>query len=142
MLYSISFLVLFASSCSAFTQPFLKSNNNHGFQIQIVDNGREYRTRHQHPTPLSTLQMAGFGGGGSTKKGGKKKKNKSPLVLKPKQQWDRYANLKASAAFKVAVRVVNGDDNNEWLEAGKVKSKNDESTEIAVALQRGIIAEV
>ena len=88
--------------------------------------------------------MAGFGGGGS---GGKKKKKNNkkkaaPLSLKPKQQWDRYANLKASKAFKVAVRVINDSNDGEWYETGKVKSENDESTEIAVAMQRGIIAEV
>lgn len=103
----------------------------------------------------TSLQMAGFGGGGggntSSSKGGKKKgksKVTAPLVLKPKQQWDRYGSLKAFNAVKVGVRVVkvkenDGDGNeNEWLEAGKVKSENDESIEIAIALQRGLIAEV
>lgn len=93
--------------------------------------------------------MAGFGGGAKTSGGKKNKKNKkskaAPMVLKPKQQWDRYANLKAFKAFKVAVRVINDDadesDDGEWFETGNVKSENDESTEIAVAMQRGIIAE-
>lgn len=96
--------------------------------------------------------MAGFGGDGGSSKGGKnnkdkKKKNAPPVTLKPKQQWDRYAKqLKSATAFKVGVRVVNDKDGNEnenvWLETGKVKSENDESTEIAAAVQRGIIAEV
>ena len=97
----------------------------------------------------TTLQMAGFGGGSSA--GGKKgkknaKKNPPPLTLKPKQQWDRYANLKASTAVRVGVRVVkdgqDDDEANEWLETGKVKSENNESIESAVMMQRGIIAEV
>mmetsp|Transcript_19972 Transcript_19972/g.29918 ORF Transcript_19972/g.29918 Transcript_19972/m.29918 type:complete len:220 (+) Transcript_19972:95-754(+) len=136
MLYLVSFLLLVATCCTAFTHPSFKTNHNRGFLI--------VGSQHDHTMPLSTLQMAGFGGGGSTKKGGKnKKKTKkdTPIVLKPKQQWDRYANLKAATGFKVAVRVVDGDDGNEWLETGKVKSENDESTEMAVALQRGIIAE-
>ena len=95
--------------------------------------------------------MAGFGGGAKTSGGKKNKKNKkskgaAPLVLKPKQQWDRYASLKASKAFKVAVRVINDDAEDssvgEWFETGKVKSESDESTETAVVMQRGIIAEV
>lgn len=108
------------------------------------------------PIPGSTiLHMAGFGGGSSNSKNKKKNKKNTPQkktsTLKPKQQWDRYAkNLKAATAFKVGVRVVNDDstDNdtdteneNKWLETGKVKSDNNESTEIAVAMQRGIIAE-
>ena len=93
--------------------------------------------------------MAGFGGGGKSSKAGSKKGKKNgsnkqaPLTLKPKQQWDRYANLKAATAVRVGVRVVNdGEETNEWFETGKVKSENDESIEVAVLMQRGIIAEV
>jgi hypothetical protein len=146
-------LLAAASSCLAFapmrsttknvvdlTLPFSSSKSNHD-----VVNGN----RPSSSSSLSTLLMAGFGGGGSSSKGGKKtkknknKKNKSaPITLKPKQQWDRFANLKSATAFKVAVRVLNDDnEDNEWYEAGKVKSQNDESTEIAAMVQRGIIAE-
>ena len=41
----------------------------------------------------------------------------------------------------MAVRVVNGDEKGEWLEVGRVKSEGDEFTEVAVAMQRGLIAE-
>jgi hypothetical protein len=98
------------------------------------------------PTP-STLQMAGFGGGGgmgaSKKKGKKGNKTSKTVVLKPKAQWDRYAALKKASAVKVAVRVANeGGDAGEWYEVGKVKSEGDEFTEIALMVQRGVIAEV
>lgn len=144
MLYFVSSLLLLASYCSAFTHPSLLNVNNNNHALQIISSNKKYQTDYKHQT--TPLSMAGFGGGGGMgggTKGGKKKKQKknTPLVLKPKQQWDRYANLKAATIFKVGVRVLNGDDDSEWLETGKVKSKNDESTEIAVALQRGIIAE-
>jgi len=41
----------------------------------------------------------------------------------------------------VGVRVVNGEERSEWLKVGRVKSEGDEFTELAVAMQRGIIAE-
>jgi len=89
--------------------------------------------------------MAGFGdsgGGMSKKKKGKNSKpNKSP-ILKPKAQWDRYGSLKKSTGVRATARVANdGQDSGEWYEVGRVKSEGDEYTEIAVALQRGIIAE-
>ena len=37
--------------------------------------------------------------------------------------------------------MVNGDEKGEWLEVGRVKSEGDEFTEVAVAMQRGLIAE-
>ena len=93
--------------------------------------------------PSSSLSMAGFGGGAS-KKGGKKGKNKGAAQkLKPKSQWDKYLKMKKASSVKVAVRVSNeGSDAGEWYEVGKVKSENDEFTELAVVLQRGIIADV
>ena len=101
------------------------------------------------------LGMAGFGGGGasaskSNKKGGKK----APVVTagyKPKQQWDRYQTLKKETKIPVAVRIVGdgeggGDDDNnnggEWLEVGKIKTKENSYTAMAVALQRALIADV
>ena len=102
------------------------------------------------------LRMAGFGGGGgggatSKKKGGGKnrpKKNKTPPVTagyKPKQQWDRYSDLKRETKIRVAVRILDDDgdeENNDWLEVGRIKSKENSYTAIAVALQRALIAEV
>ena len=85
----------------------------------------------------SPIMMAGFGG--DSKKGGKKKqKNKEPK-LKPKTQWDRYAALKTATMVKVAVRT---SEEGEWFEVGRIKSKDNAMTEIAVAKQRVMIAEV
>ena len=47
--------------------------------------------------------------------------------------------LKKETAFKVAVKPV---DANEWLEVGAVKSQGSDQTELAVARQRALIAEV
>jgi len=58
------------------------------------------------------------------------------------EYFSRYCDkLKGAKIFPVAVRVVDGDDKGEWLEVGRVKSEGDEYTEIAVATQRGLIAE-
>eukprot|EP00567_Pseudictyota_dubia_P018136 CAMPEP_0197439188 /NCGR_PEP_ID=MMETSP1175-20131217/5993_1 /TAXON_ID=1003142 /ORGANISM="Triceratium dubium, Strain CCMP147" /LENGTH=214 /DNA_ID=CAMNT_0042969053 /DNA_START=203 /DNA_END=847 /DNA_ORIENTATION=- len=90
----------------------------------------------------SKLFMAGFGSASGSKKGKKAKKGSAPLKLKPKGQWDRYCDvLKKSTAIPVGVRVVNGEERSEWLKVGRVKSEGDEFTELAVAMQRGIIAE-
>eukprot|EP00566_Odontella_aurita_P021221 CAMPEP_0113563128 /NCGR_PEP_ID=MMETSP0015_2-20120614/20897_1 /TAXON_ID=2838 /ORGANISM="Odontella" /LENGTH=222 /DNA_ID=CAMNT_0000465075 /DNA_START=83 /DNA_END=752 /DNA_ORIENTATION=- /assembly_acc=CAM_ASM_000160 len=99
----------------------------------------------QRPLLLQPLRMAGFGGIGS---GGKKKKkgnkNKAAVVpqkLKAKTQWDRYCvDLKKSESYSVAVRVTGGDEGGEWVKVGKVKSDG-VAAEVAVILQRGIIAE-
>lgn len=89
--------------------------------------------------------MAGFGGGSSKKTGGKKGKGKGPVTqkLKPKSQWDKYKRFKKSSSVKVAVRVAADaeSDAGDWYEVGKIKSDGDEFTELAVVLQRGIIAE-
>lgn len=94
------------------------------------------------------LGMAGFGGGGasaskSNKKGGKK----APVVTagyKPKQQWDRYQTFKKETKIPVAVRIVSDgeDDGGEWLEVGRIKTKENSYTAMAVALQRALIADV
>ncbi|CAJ1934717.1 unnamed protein product [Cylindrotheca closterium] len=91
--------------------------------------------------PKTALFMAGFGGGGAKSAKGKSKKKDAPIKLKPKLQWDRYAALKKTAAsVAVGIRLV-GEESPEWLSVGKVKSKDDELTAAAVAMQRGIIAE-
>lgn len=85
---------------------------------------------------LSPL-YAGFGGGGTTSS--KKKKGKSTETkLKPKQQWDRYVELKDEPATAVGVRVEGTD---EWLDVGDVKSREAEDTPRAVFRQRALIGE-
>lgn len=79
-----------------------------------------------------------MGGSKGGKKGGKK-----PAPLKPKAQWDRYINLKKSTGVSVGVRVANDGEEakGEWYEVGLVKSEGNDSTEVAVVMQRGIIAD-
>jgi len=93
--------------------------------------------------------MAGFGGGGgmSKKKKGKPSNTGTTPILKPKTQWDRYGNLKKDNGVRVATRVVTDtaddvpDEVQPWYEVGRIKSEGDAFTEIALTLQRGIIAE-
>ena len=92
------------------------------------------------------LSMAGFGAAPSNKDS-KPKATK----LKPKQQWDRYTEMKDSEKVRVAVSVIGGAvvadgdavdvDAKKWLEVGSVKSKNNEYTEAAVIRHRLLIAE-
>ena len=91
------------------------------------------------------LSMAGFGAAPSNKDS----KPKAPK-LKPKQQWDRYTEMKDSEKVRVAVSVIGGAivdgdavdvDAKKWLEVGSVKSKNNEYTEAAVIRHRLLIAE-
>ena len=89
------------------------------------------------------LSMAGFGGGATSSKKQKKKKGATLPKLKAKSQWDRYNSkeLKTCQKITVGVRIKGGDVANDWLEVGRVRSANDEYTEIAVARQRALIAE-
>jgi len=90
------------------------------------------------PTSTICLYAGGFGGGGG--KDTKKEKNAKEIKLKPKQQWDRYADFKREPKIQVGVRIKD-DDSEEWLEVGRVKSKDSEYTEAAVFRQRAIIAD-
>lgn len=93
--------------------------------------------RHPYFPPPATILYAGFGGGSGSNTAQEKSKE---IKLKPKQQWDRYLGvLKKETAFKVAVKPV---DTTEWLEVGAVKSQGSDKTEMAVARQRALIAEV
>jgi len=86
-----------------------------------------------------------MGGSKKGKKGSKKKSGGGggPAPLKPKAQWDRYVNLKKSTGVSVGVRVANDgqEEKGEWSEVGRVKTEGDISTEVAVVMQRGLIAE-
>jgi len=103
-------------------------------------------TRSSSSSSPSLLQ-AGFGGGGklasssSTKKG-KKSAAKKEIKLKPKQQWDRYVELKNEAGVAVAIRLLVDDDGaDDWLEVGSVKSQDSKYIDQAVFRQRALIAE-
>jgi hypothetical protein len=98
--------------------------------LQQVPGRRVSPPKIQQLLPFTCLAAGGFGGGGS--------KSKKEIKLKPKQQWDRYLDLKKEEQIYVAVRKV-GDV--EWLVAGKIKSKDNASTELAVARQRALIAD-
>lgn len=108
-------------------------------------------------TSSSRLYGGGFGGSGGGSAADKKSKkasaggdsgNSGDAKLKPKQQWDRYLDLKKETKIRVAVRCKTtttdeGEgEEEEWLEVGRVKSKEDKYTELAVVRQRAIIAEV
>jgi hypothetical protein len=71
------------------------------------------------------------GFGGSSKK--------QEVKLKPKAQWDRFADLKGVPKVKVAVKQASSAD---WLEVGSVRAQAGVSAQLAVAKQRKIIAEV
>jgi len=82
----------------------------------------------------SRLFMSGFGAAKNDKK-------KSDSKLKPKQQWDRYLDLKTAETFVVAVRVVSDPPADEWLQVGTVRTKDNAYTEAAVIRQRLLISE-
>jgi hypothetical protein len=87
--------------------------------------------------PASTttsLAMAGFGADDKSKK-------KKETKLKPKQQWDRFSDLKKEEKIRVAVKAVDSDSG-DWLEVGFVRSAENAYTDFAVARQRSLIIEV
>lgn len=92
----------------------------------VVSSSSVARRSTANPT---ILFAGGFGGAGE--------KQTKDVKLKPKQQWDRYTALKKERPVAVAVKVAD-----EWLEVGSVKSKDSGMTDIAVARQRALIAEV
>lgn len=93
-------------------------------------------------TSSSSSLSAGFGGGGAvSSKNNKKNKTKSKSAetkLKPKQQWDRFVELKDEPNVAVAVRIEGTD---EWLGVGVVKSQGSKYTPQAVFRQRALIVE-
>lgn len=102
------------------------------------------RTTTTSPRPDVRLFMAGgFGGGGgsssSKTKSKKTSKKTDDVSLKPKQQWDRYLDLKGVTKIPVAVRTR---DDPEWRMVGHVRSANNNAyTDYAVARQRALIVE-
>ena len=133
----ISTMLLAVSSWTAtgFSPLSISSNNNQRSAFLSPSNmPSSYST-----ATTSSLYAGGFGGGGGAKKK-KASDTKKDLKLKPKQQWDRYTDLKREPKVRVAVRIIE-EDNNEWLEVGRIKSKESKYTEMAVFRQRAIIAE-
>jgi len=130
------YLAPFLLTCTlAFTSPSFLKVHRHGdsYGSLYVSDITESST---------SLFMAGFGGSSSSSKKKGKRDKKTTVVLKPKQQWDRFLSWKKSTSVMVAVRVANDDSTlGQWLEVGKIKSEDDKYTEIAVVSQRGIIAE-
>eukprot|EP00540_Astrosyne_radiata_P014883 CAMPEP_0116861618 /NCGR_PEP_ID=MMETSP0418-20121206/23137_1 /TAXON_ID=1158023 /ORGANISM="Astrosyne radiata, Strain 13vi08-1A" /LENGTH=202 /DNA_ID=CAMNT_0004496289 /DNA_START=687 /DNA_END=1295 /DNA_ORIENTATION=+ len=67
------------------------------------------------------------------------------VKLKARKQWNRYLDMKEEKEIRVAVRKLNkdgtSDPDGEWLEVGRVKSKDNEFTAMAVARQKEIIAD-
>jgi hypothetical protein len=108
-------------------------------QRLIVQSGRH---AFASTASASSLEMvSGFGASNKNKKGGSNKKK--DVKLKPKQQWDRYVELKASESVRVAVRIIDIDSSEaqQWLQVGAVKSKGNAYTEAAVIRHRVLIAE-
>ena len=125
--------ILFAISCWS-ARGFAPLNSNIKKVATISTNSDAVST--------TSLCAGGFGGGMGKKSDKKKNKNANKEIkLKPKQQWDRYANFKREPKIQVGVRIQEGDSN-EWLEVGRIKSKDSLYTEAAVFRQRGIIAGV
>ena len=94
--------------------------------------------RMEAPASVIVRHMAGFGAGDSNKGNNSSIKKKKELKLKPKQQWDRFIALKKETSVLVAVRVVGEED---WLEVGRIKCKDNANTAVALAKQRVIIVE-
>ena len=168
---SIASVALLAASATAFapTTTSVHSSSSTSrpvsFHHVIITKESTSSTSSTNTSTSTSLSMAGFGGGGGktkkTKKGKTSNTNSNTntsTTLKSKTQWDRYGNLKADDGIRVATRVVTentaaagdaGDTSDTevqvqaqpWYEVGKIKSEGDAFTEIAVTLQRGIIAE-
>ena len=135
----------FSWTATGFT-PLSISNNNQPLSSSLPSSS----------SPLSRLyaqglkKSTGFGGEGESKSkkksgfGGKVKNEMkdNDSKLKPMQQWNRYKDLKGEPKIRVGVRIIGDDENKDWLEVGRVKSKGSKYTEMAVFRQRAIIAEV
>jgi len=157
LLYSFSIdtddvTVVAFTTITTFVVTGRNSYSNKFFAISTTDTN--------HPRYTTALAMGGGfgssgGGGGMGKKKANKKgtnsKNKSTsggsTKLRPKTQWDRFDSFKKEKEFKVAVRSAspvvdsNVDNDDKWFEVGYVKSESNQYTEIAVARQRGLLAE-
>jgi len=122
--------MLLAISCSSVSGFSPISSINRGASISTMS----------APVSTTSLYAGGFGGGGGMGGAKKKKGAEKEKKLKPKQQWDRYAEFKTEPKIVIGVRIKD-DDSVEWMIVGRVKSKDNKYTEAAVFRQRAIIAE-
>jgi hypothetical protein len=124
------------------TESTMSPSRSNKISIRTFTSSRLFGGGFGGKTTSTTTSASGGGGSSSSGKGEDKKKKKEGMVkLKPKQQWDRYLSFKNEPKIRVAVRLVD-DENDEWLEVGRVRTTMDQLTELAVARQRAIIAEV
>lgn len=99
------------------------------------------QTRSTTSSSSFPLFAGGFGGGGKKSKGSSNKSASKPTKLKPKQQWDRYLDMKTETKIAVGVRMKE-DDSDDWFQVGHIRSKDGAHTTLSVAIQRALIAEV
>jgi hypothetical protein len=131
MNHSVLLLVVVSALVMATATAFAPISITHGDSLTLTL---------QPSSRRSVALFAGFGGGEKpSKQKDKKKKTPKETKLKPKSQWDRYLDMKGENKIRVAVQCT---DSEEWLEVGRVRSKDSANTAIAVARQRALIAEV
>jgi len=106
--------------------------------ITTITTTTSYTNNNEQMKPSSSSLYAGFGGGGASSSKEKKKSKSTEIKLKPKQQWDRYVELKDELDTAVAVRIEGTDA---WLGVGSVKSQDTKYTPQAVFRQRALIVE-
>ena len=132
----------FSWTATGFTPLSISNNNQPSSSSSLLPLSRLYAQ--------GLKKSTGFGGEGESKSkkksgfGGKVKNEikDNDSKLKPMQQWNRYKDLKGEPKIRVGVRIIGDDDNKDWLEVGRIKSKESKYTEMAVFRQRAIIAEV
>jgi hypothetical protein len=139
MLALCSCCALLLSLIHTSTDAFVISPHPRPNQILFQNNALVIQLHPQRRSQYSysPLQLAAGGFGGSDSATAKKE-----IKLKPKQQWDRYIALKKETPIKVGVKVVSTEADSNWLEVGSVRSQADIPSDVAVARQRALIAEV
>jgi hypothetical protein len=143
IMMTVMMMMMMVTATSAFTTipPFALLNVQHSDCESRISSGNALYV-------ASGGGGGGFGGGGGAAADKKKKKGTATAsaALKPKQQWDRYGELKREDKVRVAIRIVGEKEGEEgdgdWIDVGRIKSKDNLYTEIAVARQRALIAEV
>ena len=150
----ISTALLLATASFSWTatgfSPLSISNNNQPSSSSLLPSALLPSSSLSRLYAQGLKKSTGFGGEGESKSkkksgfGGKVKNEMkdNDSKLKPMQQWNRYKDLKGEPKIRVGVRIIGDDENKDWLEVGRIKSKESKYTEMAVFRQRAIIAEV